>query len=84
MDLEDRGFKFDKAPWVPRLVEPLVAMKLDTVLCQPTGLPWKRWFDVPWFLLHMAVPSVYASVFLESQVVDGGDLPWSPASLGPS
>jgi hypothetical protein len=84
MDLEDQGFNFDKAPWVPRFVEPLVTMNLDTVLCELTCVPWKRWFDVPRLLLHMELLPVYASIFLESQVVDGGDLPWSPASLVPS
>jgi hypothetical protein len=44
MHLEDHGFHFDKAPRVPRHVESLVTMKLDALLCQPTGLPWKLWF----------------------------------------
>jgi hypothetical protein len=56
MHLEDHGLKVDKAPWLLRHVEPLVTMKLDTVLCQPTGLPWKRWFDGPWSPAYL-VPS---------------------------
>jgi hypothetical protein len=84
MDLEDRGFNFEKAPWVPRLIGALVAMKLDAVLCKLTRVPWKQWFDVPRSLLHMALPPVDASIFFEGQVVDGDDLPWSPASLVPS
>jgi hypothetical protein len=84
MDLEDRDFNFDQAPWFSRLIEPLVAMKLDSVLCQPTRVPWKRRFDIPRFLLHKALPPAYASIFLEGQVVDGDDLPWYLAPLVPS
>jgi hypothetical protein len=84
LDLEARGLNFDKAPWFSRFIGDLVTIKLGSVLCQRTRVPWKRWFDVPRFLLRMVLPPVYASIFLESQVVDGGDLPWSPASLVPS
>jgi hypothetical protein len=40
MVLDDRGLNFGKTPWFSRLVEPLVAMKLETVLCWPTRVPW--------------------------------------------
>jgi hypothetical protein len=33
MVLEDRGFNFVEAPWFSRLIEALVTMKLDSVLC---------------------------------------------------
>jgi hypothetical protein len=69
MDLEGHSFNFDNAPWFPRFVEPLVAMKLDTVLCQPTGLSWKRCFDVPRFLLHMTLLPDNASIFLETKLL---------------
>jgi hypothetical protein len=62
----------------------LVTRKLDTVLCQPAVPPWKRWPDVPSFLLHMGGLPVYASISLGSQVVDDDDLPGSPGSLVPS
>ena len=67
MHLEDRGIYFDKAPWVPRHVESLVAMKLDALLYQPTGLPWKRWFR------RSMVPSVLGP-FLTMLPLETGNL----------
>jgi hypothetical protein len=69
MDLEGHGLNFDNAPWSPRFVEPLVAMKLDAVWCQPAGMPWKRYFDVPRFLLHMTLLPDNASIFLETKLL---------------
>ena len=40
LDLEDRGLNFDKAAWFSRLVDALVTRKLDSLLCQPTRVPW--------------------------------------------